>query len=191
MAGSMPETEGTEGAGLTGGTGDEENAAASGVPLRLHEAEVLPEWVDYNGHMSEAYYVLVFGHATDAFLDLIGVDAGYRKRSHCSLYTLEAHVSYLREVREAEPLAVETRLLDLDHKRVHLFHAMHHAGDGSDGRLLATGEVMLLHVDGSGHAGPRPAPFSEEVASRLRRIHVSHQRLPRPEQAGRAVGIRR
>jgi acyl-CoA thioesterase FadM len=30
---------------------------------------VRPEWVDYNGHMSEAYYVLIFGDATDAFYD--------------------------------------------------------------------------------------------------------------------------
>ena len=26
-------------------------------------------WIDYNGHLSEPYYVLVFGHATDAVMD--------------------------------------------------------------------------------------------------------------------------
>uniref|UniRef100_UPI0018E587F0 thioesterase family protein n=1 Tax=Nocardiopsis sp. TNDT3 TaxID=2249354 RepID=UPI0018E587F0 len=57
-----------------------------------------PEWIDYNGHLSEAYYVLVFGFATDALMDRVGLDAAYRERSGRSLYTVEAHVRYLREV---------------------------------------------------------------------------------------------
>ncbi|WP_047866369.1 thioesterase family protein [Rubrobacter aplysinae] len=158
------------------------------APLRLHEAEVLPEWVDYNGHMSEAFYVLVFGHSTDALLNYIGMDAEYRERSRCSLYTLEAHVSYVREAREAEPLHVTTQLLDHDHKRAHLFHSMYHA---TDRRLLATGEVMMLNVDNTEPAGPRSAPFSEEISSTLKGIKASHDSLPLPEQAGRAIGIER
>ena len=155
------------------------------APLRLYETAVRPEWVDYNGHMSEAFYVLVFGYTTDALLDFIGMDAGYRERSGMSLYTLEAHISYLREVREAEPLATTTQLLDLDHKRVHVFHAMYHAKDGG---LLATGEFMLLNVDS---AEARSAPFPEEVAARLQKIKDSHGGLPRPEQAGCSIAIRR
>lgn len=155
------------------------------APLRLCETEVRPEWVDYNGHMSEAFYVLVFGFTTDAFLDLIGMDADYRGRSGMSLYTLEVHVSYLREVRREEPLVVTTRLLDLDHKRAHLFHAMHH---GADDGLLATEEVMMLNVD---TAKARSAPFPEGVAARLREVREAHADLPAPEQAGRSIAIKR
>ena len=43
-------------------------------PLQLHESVVQPEWIDYNGHMNVAFYVLAFDHATDAFLDHIGLD---------------------------------------------------------------------------------------------------------------------
>ena len=28
------------------------------APLQLHESVVLPEWIDYNGHMNVAFYVL-------------------------------------------------------------------------------------------------------------------------------------
>ena len=35
--------------------------------------DVRPEWIDYNGHLSEAYYVLVFGHATDAVMARLGM----------------------------------------------------------------------------------------------------------------------
>ena len=157
----------------------------SGAPLCLYETKVRPEWVDYNGHMSEAFYVLVFGFTTDAFLDLIGMDTGYRGRSGMSLYTLEVHVSYLWEAREGEPLTVTTQLLDLDHKRAHLFHSMHH---GADDRLLATEEVMMLNVN---TAKARSAPFPEAVAARLQEVREAHADLPAPEQAGRSIAIKR
>jgi acyl-CoA thioesterase FadM len=154
------------------------------APLTLYETKVEPEWVDYNGHMSEAYYVLVFGHTTDAFLDLIGMDADYRERKGMSLYTLEVHVSYLREAREGDPLTVTTQLLDLDHKRAHLFHAMRH---GKDDGLLAIEEAMLLSVNSK---EARSAPFPEDVMAWLRNIREAHALLPAPEQAGRSIAIR-
>ena len=163
---------------------DKPEQTAFDAPLTLYETKVEPEWVDYNGHMGEAYYVLVFGHTTDAFLDLIGMDADYRERNGMSLYTLEVHVSYLREAREGDPLTVTTQLLDLDHKRAHLFHAMRH--DKDDG-LLAIEEVMLLSVNSK---EARSAPFPEDVMAQLRNIREAHALLPVPEQAGRSIAIR-
>ncbi len=153
------------------------------APLRLYRTTVKPEWVDYNGHMNEAYYVLVFSHATDAFMDYAGQDEAYRARSNCSIYTLETHVMYLREVSGGEDVRVETHLLEHDAKRYRLFHSMYRA-DGDD--LLATGEHMLLHVD---MAGPKSASFPTEVADRLAAIRAAHADLPVPEQAGRAIGL--
>ena len=154
------------------------------APLRLYDTEVYTEWVDYNGHMSEAFYALVFGFTTDAFLDVIGMGSAYRESSGMSLYTLEIHVSYLQEVREGAPLITTTQVLDRDHKRAHLFHSMYH---GEDGKLIATEEVMMLNVDTS---VARSAPFTEDVAARLREISQAHAILPAPEQAGRSIAIR-
>jgi acyl-CoA thioester hydrolase len=163
---------------------DKPEQTAFDAPLTLYETNVEPEWVDYNGHMSEAYYVLVFGYTTDALLDLIGMDADYREHSGMSLYTLETHISYLLEAREGEPLRVTTQLLDLDHKRAHVFHAMYH---GTSDALLATGEILLLNVD---TARARSAAFPGEVAVRLEDIKAAHNHLFRPEQAGRSIKIR-
>jgi acyl-CoA thioesterase FadM len=107
-------------------------------------AEVLPEWVDYNGHMSEAYYVLVFGHATDAFYDHVGLDHAARTRHLVSIYTVEAHIRYLAEAHAGDRLHIITRLLGHDSKRLRLHHAMVRQ---SDQALLAVTELMLLHVD--------------------------------------------
>lgn len=154
----------------------------SQAPITYRD-RVRPEWVDYNGHMSEAFYVLVFGYATDAFYDLIGMDDAYRRRTAHSVYTLESHISYLLEVGRDEELAVRTQVLGADRKRVRLFHAMHH---GEQGDLLATSELMLLHVD---TAGPRAVPFAPAVQARLDRIMEAHAELPQPGRAGRCISL--
>ena len=48
-------------------------------PLRLVETQVRPEWVDYNGHMTDSRYLQVFGDATDALFRRVGVDDAYRR----------------------------------------------------------------------------------------------------------------
>lgn len=153
------------------------------MPPILYRDRVRAEWVDYNGHMSEAFYVLVFGFATDAFYDLIGLDDDYRRRESRSVYTLESHIFYLNEIGEGEELVVRSQVLGHDARRVRLFHAMHH---GERGRVLATSELMLLHVD---TAGPRAAPFEDAIRARLDRIAAAHAELPRPERAGRAITL--
>ena len=157
--------------------------ASGAAPLALYDTRVVPEWVDYNGHLSEAYYVLIFGFATDALLDEIGMGAGHRERSGTSVYTLEGHVCYLAEVREGELLHVTTQVLDVDHKRAHVFHAMHR---GAGGDLLATEELLLCHVDaGEG----RSVPWPDEVAARLERLRDAHRELPVDERVGRSIGL--
>ncbi len=117
-----------------------------------HREKVRPEWIDYNGHLSEPYYVLVFGHATDALMDRVGLDTRYRSSTGCSLYTVEAHVRYLREVGDGSGLAVRTRVVGVDDKRVHTCHEMY-VGE----TLVATEELLAVHVDAAaGRASPLP-----------------------------------
>jgi acyl-CoA thioesterase FadM len=153
------------------------------APLCLYRATVKPEWLDYNGHMNEAYYVLIFSKSTDAFMDYAGQDEAYRAATNTSIYTLETHVMYLQEVSEGEAVRVETRLLGFDEKRYRLFHQMYHEDSGD---LLATGEHMLVHVDMS---GPRSAPFPPELMERLAAIREAHASLPVPKQAGRSIAL--
>ena len=153
------------------------------APMSLYSAQVLPEWIDYNGHMSEAFYVLVFGYATDALLENIGADRQYRERTGSSVYTLEAHITYLKSAKVGEPLRIETRLLDLDHKRAHIFHAMHQTRRDD---LLATEEALLMHVD---MLSERSTPFPHQIHSRLEDFRQAHAGLPRPKRAGHSIAI--
>ncbi len=158
-------------------------AAAIDAPLRLHRTTVRPEWVDYNGHMSESYYLLVFGDDADAFFRYIGIDDAYRAAGH-SLYTVETHLHHRGEAGEGEPLELSLQLLDHDSKRVHIFHRMLH---GESGASLATAEQMLVHVD---MAAGRSVSMPAAITARLDDIHTAHAALGRPDEVGHPMGIR-
>jgi acyl-CoA thioester hydrolase len=143
--------------------------------LWLHEASVRPDWVDYNGHMSEAYYVLIFGDATDAFYDHVGLDQREREAQRVSVYTVEAHIRYLTEAHEGSALRIATRVMSHDAKRLRLRHEMVRAADGV---TLAITELLLLHVD---KVALRASPFAPYVAARIADIARAHAVLPAEE----------
>lgn len=135
---------------------------------------VRDEWIDYNGHLSEAYYVLVFGFATDAFMAHIGLDDDYRSTSGCSLYTVEAHIRYMREVAAGSELVVTSSVIDSGPKKARLCHDM-----TVDGELVATEEILAIHVD---QQQGRSTPLPAGVRDRLSELHQDA-----PEYAGRAI----
>jgi carnitine 3-dehydrogenase len=157
------------------------------APLRLHETDVAPEWADYNGHMSESAYLLVFGDSSDAFFRFFGVDEAYRAAGR-SLFTAETHLRNLREARVGDRLRLTLQVLGVDAKRLHIVHEMYGAESGGDapGQLLATGEQMLLHVDMQ--AG-RVTPFPAEIGDRLRQIRAAHEALTVPPYVGHVMTI--
>ena len=162
------------------------------APLELYSAVVEPDWVDYNGHMTEWAFLTAFGWASDALFRYVGIDEDHRAGGH-SYYTVETHLNYRREASEGEPLRVTTQVLGSDAKRLHIFHTMYRggtgrAGDGAD--LLCTGEQMLVHVDtGAG----RSAPLSGGPAAAVAAVTAAHASMPVPPQAGSrmAIGARR
>ena len=149
-------------------------------PLQLHAATVPPEWVDYNGHAHESRYLQVFGDTTDALLRLIGVDAAYLEAVG-SYFTVETHLSHLREAAAGDHLQATTQVLGCDDKRLHLFHTLRRHGEE-----VATAEQMMLHVSAqTGRAGPA----GEAVLRKVREIAAAQAALPRPDRAGRSIGL--
>jgi len=155
------------------------------APLDLHRETVQADWLDYNGHMNLAYYVLVFDHATDAMLDHVGLDATHREATGQSVFVAEAHVTYDQEVMDGDELRVTTQIIDCDAKRIHVFHRMY--ANGAD-EIAATNELMILTVD---LASRRVAPMTAPIAEALAELKDRHAALGRPDQAGRSIGIRR
>jgi acyl-CoA thioester hydrolase len=144
-------------------------------------------WVDYNGHLNDAYYMVIFSYAIDTLMAKIGLDHAGRKAIGHTIYTLEVHLNYVQEVHEGVEVQVRTQILGVDAKRLHVFNTLHRQDDGT---LLATNEQMLSNVDNSNlESGPKTAPFAEPVAAVLMPLAHAHANLPRPPNAGRSIAL--
>jgi acyl-CoA thioester hydrolase len=153
------------------------------TPLDIHRDVVRPEWIDHNGHMNVGYYLVAFDFATDVWMDFVGLDRAHRGQHRVTTFCLEAHVTYVREVGEGDPLRFTTRLLAHDGKRMHFFHEMYHAGDGY---LASTNELMSLHVS---QETRRAAPMAAPILERLARVRDAHATLPPSPHVGRVIGL--
>jgi acyl-CoA thioester hydrolase len=154
--------------------------------LSPYRATIEPEWIDYNGHLRDAYYGVIMSLAIDAVMDEIGLDAAYRERTRCTLYTLETHLHYLHEVKHADELTVATSILDADAKRIHMGLRFSCARVSE---AVAVGDAMLLHV----HQGDSPAsaPFPADLAQRLQQLTVPPAAAAAWAPASRKIAIKR
>ena len=149
--------------------------------IRSYQHKVPQDWVDYNGHMTEHRYLECFSHATDEIMRRAGVDDAYIAAGG-SFFTVETHIRHIDEVMASESIYVDTQILLAAGKKMHLFHSLFH----QSGRLLATGEHMLLHVDMKLRRACEP---SDNVATALAKMAANHAALDRPSATGRAVGL--
>jgi acyl-CoA thioester hydrolase len=155
------------------------------APLQLHTESVRPDWIDYNGHMNVAYYVLAFDHATDAFLDYLGLDHDYKAKANVTTFVADMNVTYKQEVLEGDPLRFTTQLLEFDDKKFRYFHCMYHA---TEGFLAATNELISLHIDLETR---RVGSMGDVIHLQLQSLMAAHAKLPVPDGAGRVLGMRR
>ena len=155
--------------------------------LKTWSGSVLPAWVDYNGHLNDAYYLVAFSLATDQLMASVGLDAAGRAATGHTMYTLEVHLNFVQEVHEGVSIEVRTQILGVDAKRVHVFNTLHRQDDGT---LLATNEQMLANIDTSDLTkGPHTAPFAPSVAALLMPLARAHAGLRRPANAGHSIAL--
>ncbi len=152
---------------------------------KIYSTSVAPEWIDYNRHLRDGYYSVVMSLACDALMDHVGLDADYRARTGCTLFTLEEHLHFLHEVKDTDRLDLRVRILGADRKR------MHAAFDFYCGRYadpVAIGELMLLHVHQGESTGA--APFPEPVMAAIDSLKAATAGLPPPGPGSRRLELR-
>ena len=154
--------------------------------LPLYQTAVLPEWIDYNGHLRDAYYGLIVSLATDALMDRVGLDAAYRARTRGTLYTVEMHLHFLHEVKQVDTVNVALRIVGLDRKRIHAAFEMQRAGHEA---VAAVAEVMLLHVE-QRQDSVAVVPFPAEVSAALEQLQAAGSALPAAGPPSRRIELR-
>ena len=161
-----------------------EDLLPDGKLLETWRGTVSQDWTDYNGHMTEFRYLEVFSMATDTFLVWIGGGPAYVETG-ASWYTIETHIKHIDEIAAGRAMRVETQLIDHDKKRIHLHH---HLYDAEDGRLLATGEHMLMHVD---MTETRSSEMPEAMKAICDEVASRQADMENPDSVGASIGIRR
>lgn len=146
-------------------------------------ATVKPEWLDYNDHMNVAWYVAAFDIGIDRFKDTIGISLDYIAERQRSTVALEAHITYQNEASLGDELRIDTRVIDFDGKRVHIYQEMYR-----DDTLCASQETLSISFD---TAARRTCNFEDAIAENYRTMLEAQRPLPVPEWVGRKVGIRR
>ena len=151
------------------------------IPFQQHEESVLPQWIDYSGHLNVGYYLLPFENATRAFFRHLDLSQEYRERSNHAFFAAETHLTFEREVKLGDTLQFTTQLLGWSPKWINCLHCMIHKDEGY---LAATNQLLFVHVDlETRKSAPMPQPQQQSLAQLMK----AHGELPIPPQAGRAI----
>ena len=151
-------------------------------PLNVWRTVVPNEWIDYNGHLTEGFYGVAFGAASDAVLVALGFGPEYLA-NHGSFYTVETRIRYIREVKEGAEIYTNSLVLGADSKRLHVHHNLF---AGKDLQPVATQECMMLHVS-QGPDGPAVSTMLEPVASKVLAAATAHAAIETPGHVGKGV----
>lgn len=152
--------------------------------IKVYEGVVQPDWIDINGHMNVAYYLLAFDLAVDGLWSRIGINTDYIESTRGSTFAVESHITWQRELNEGDTFFITSEIIAFDEKRIHQFQRMYHAGEQF---LAATGEWMNLHVNLDTR---RVSPWSDTTLAALHDIGREQGRLPLPAELGSRIGIK-
>lgn len=144
--------------------------------------KVTEDLIDNNNHMHDAYYNVIFSDVINEFNYSHGLSLKEREESQYTVFTIEAHTTYLAELSLDQSFTVELYLYDYDYKRTHLFLRMLH----EDGTIAATNEVMMMGIDKNQR---RSAPFPEKYMEIIEAYDLEQEKIEWPKQIGHRIGI--
>jgi betainyl-CoA thioesterase len=153
-------------------------------PFSSYRTKVLPEWVDYNGHMHDASYASALSDANEELFAALGLSAEYRQAAGAAFYTVECHIRFLTECSLGQELSARSIVLAASPRKMRLFTELLH----EDARPAAAGDFLYLHVDAERAV---TAAMSSDSFGRVREMLDAHAGLPRPSYIGRGVGAGR
>lgn len=133
--------------------------------------------------MNDAEYNRVFSDATDAWLAYLGLDKETIAQKQYTVFTLENHVMYLKEIKVDESITVNVELYDYDAKRLHVFMTL---TDANQSRC-ATYEVMLM---GMNTAVDKPEAFPEMIKKAIEDYAATNTIEYQPKELGHLIGIK-
>jgi len=152
---------------------------SSGVTIK-------PEWVDYNGHLNMAYYLVILDLVGDEFWQMVGLDDDYRAKTGCTTYAASCKIDYIKEIKPDATLTVQLALRELATKKFVLWMGIYNEHK----ILCASAELLILHVDQKGEQ-PKVADMPKDIFDKLEVAQLAHSGFIPPHPIGRPIELNR
>ena len=154
------------------------------APFVGSSQRVEDQWIDYNGHFNMAYYNVIFDRCGDEAFALVGLGPDYVKSANSSFFTLEAHVTYLRELHAGDEVRVTVQIPRSRCQARALCPEMFHAREGW---LACVSENIVIHVD---MAAKKTVPFPPLSWIKSRRCASLIEPLPCRRRSATGLAFR-
>ncbi|MCA1494741.1 thioesterase family protein [Ensifer sp. NBAIM29] len=153
-------------------------------PIRSDAFTIGGDWIDVNGHMSVVHYPVLFEILSIPVFERLGFTSEAIRKTNKSLFTLETHACYLRELNVGDQVYSDSHYLEHDHNKFVYAQELRHV----DGWLSATFEALTVHVDLTAR---KSAAFPDATLALLDELARQAEGRPRPEYFRGAIGLRR
>ncbi|MCG3402420.1 thioesterase family protein [Staphylococcus massiliensis] len=147
-----------------------------------YQGEVIEDWIDRNNHMNDAEYNRVFSETVNDFNNDMGLTNAYRNAHAYTVFTLELHTTYIKEITLGEQFDIRVLLIDLDEKRTHLFLEMYNTSQ----EIIATHEVMMMGIS---RKTRKPEPFPKAIMDNFKAYSEAQPKLNPHQSLGHLIHI--
>lgn len=105
---------------------------------------VYPWQCDHMGHMNVMYYTGKFDEACWQLLAMLGLNSSRFALDGTGMAAVEQHIQYKRELHPGDAVTIQSALLEIKDKSIHMLHKMVH--DATE-QVAATTVVVGVHID--------------------------------------------
>ena len=105
---------------------------------------VYPWHCDHMGHMNVMWYASKFDEACWQLLGMLGLDRSRFAEDVTGMAAVEQHIQYKRELHPGDAVTIQSALLEVKDKSIHMLHKMVH---DASGEVAATTVIVGVHID--------------------------------------------
>jgi acyl-CoA thioester hydrolase len=157
--------------------------ASVATPLIGYRDLVKPEWIDRNDHLNSMHYKTITDSAMRALFAFDGLTHERLEAEKKSIFQLEMHICYEREMRLGQPFEIRSWLIAVDEKRLHHFREIMQTADNF---RAATVELMTIYIDRTTRAlGHIPASDTRKIPA----LAAALASTPLPKNVSRRIGM--
>ena len=105
---------------------------------------VYPWHCDHMGHMNVMWYAGKFDEACWQLLGMLGLHRSRFADDATAMAAVEQHIQYKRELHSGDAVTIQSALLEVKDKSIHMLHKMVH---DATGEVAATTVIVGVHID--------------------------------------------